>query len=139
MTQVIYLHDYDWLIKIFYVTDKLNPDIILNELDQIDCPTEIFYSAAELLESPETNLGLTFSDTQKHVTFIIIGQTDCAKEFLGTYIHEIGHAASHIFEYYNLNPYAEEYQYLVGEIAMESFNYAKEFLCDSCRNKKGDL
>lgn len=139
MIQVIYLENYDWLIKVFYVTKELNPDLILNELDEIDCPAEIFYQAAELLESENLNAGLTYTDVRKHVTFVVIGQAECPKEFMSTYVHETGHTACHIAEYYSIDLQSEDYQYLVGDIALEMFDYAKEFLCEHCRKEKGDL
>ena len=51
MIQLIYLEKYDWLIKVFYITNDTNIDLILKELDDIDCHPEIFYKIAEILES----------------------------------------------------------------------------------------
>ena len=41
----------------------------------------------------------------------------------------------HIAEYYNIDPYSEELQYLQGKIGQEMFPIAKNFLCENCRNK----
>ena len=54
---------------------------------------------------------------------------------MSTYIHEVGHTACHIAQYYNINLIGEDYQYLNGEIALEMFDVAKNFLCD-CYNKE---
>ena len=51
MIQLIYLEKYDWLIKVFYITNHTNIDLILKELDDIDCHPEIFYEIAEILEN----------------------------------------------------------------------------------------
>ena len=86
-----------------------------------------------MLESDEFNTGFTYTDEDKQVTFIIIGKTTSAGEFFNTFIHEIGHAVTHIAEYVGISPYSEELQYLQGEIALQMFQEAKEFLCDHCR------
>lgn len=136
MIQLIYLEEYDWLIKVFYITKNINTDIILNELDDMDCPADVFYQIADSLEAQYVNTGLTYTDNKKHVTFIVIGEASCPKQFMNTYIHEVGHAACHISTYYDLDPLGEEYQYLVGQIALEMFEVAKQFLCEHCRKLK---
>ena len=132
-TQIVYLDNYDWLIKVFYLVEDPFIEGILGELDSIDCEPEAFYRAAEMLENDEFNTGFTYTDEEKHVTFLVIGKTTSADEFFNTFIHEIGHAATHIAEYVGIPSYSEELQYLQGEIALQMFQEAKEFLCDHCR------
>jgi hypothetical protein len=62
-----------------------------------------------MLVNYKINTGFTYTDTDKHVTFIIIGLTDSVKEFVNTFDHEKGHAATHIAQYYDLNPYGEKF------------------------------
>ena len=81
ITQVVYLKDYDWLLKVFYEVDREDSDVILNELDQIDCDSEAFYALADQLENGNLNTGFTYTDSSMHVTFIIISKTTCAAEF----------------------------------------------------------
>lgn len=132
-TQLVYLDDYDWLIKVFYLIEDPFIEGILGELDSIDCEPEAFYKAAEMLENEELNSGLTYTDYEKHVTFMIISRTTSADEFFNTFIHEIGHAAEHIASYYDIKYFSEDLQYLQGEIALQMFQEAKEFMCDHCR------
>lgn len=47
ITQVIYLPDYDWLIKVFYEATSDDSELILEELDKIDCDPIPFYRLAE--------------------------------------------------------------------------------------------
>ena len=56
ITQVVYLKDYDWLLKVFYEVDREDSDVILNELDQIDCDPKAFYALADQLENGNLNL-----------------------------------------------------------------------------------
>ena len=132
-TQIVYLDNYDWLIKVFYLIEDPFIEGILGELDSIDCEPGAFYRAAEMLENDELNSGFTYTDEQKHVTFMVICKTTSADEFFNTFIHEIGHAATHIAECNYIDPYSEELQYLQGEIALQMFQEAKEFMCDHCR------
>lgn len=125
IAQVIYLEDYDWLIKVYYAVTQYYTDEILGELDSIDCSPNSFREAEKMLVTEEMNTGFTYTDSVKHVTFIIIGLTDSVKEFVNTYDHEKGHAATHIAEYYDIDPYSEDFQYLQGKIGEEMFAVAK--------------
>lgn len=133
ITQVVYLKDYDWLLKVFYEVDREDSDVILNELDQIDCDPKAFYALADQLENGNLNTGFTYTDSSMHVTFIIISKTTCAAEFQNTFDHEKGHAAIHIAKYYDLDFESEKFQYLQGEIGKRLFTVARRFLCDHCR------
>ena len=43
ITQIIYLEKYDWIIKVFYEVESKDEDIVLSELDAIDCEPIAFY------------------------------------------------------------------------------------------------
>ena len=133
VTQIVYLEKYDWLIKVFYEVTSDDTDIILKELDDIDCPTEIYYSAAEMLEGGYFDTGFTYTSSFYQVSFIIMMQSSCADEFQNTFDHEKGHAAHHIASELGLDKAGEEIQYLQGEIGKEMFKVAKRFMCDHCR------
>ena len=133
VTQIVYLKDYDWLIKVFYEVTSDDTDIILKELDDIDCPAEIYYSAAEMLEGDYPDTGFTYTSSFYQVSFIIMMQSSCADEFQNTFDHEKGHAAHHIATELGLDKAGEEIQYLQGKIGKEMFKVAKRFMCDHCR------
>jgi len=61
-TQIVYLDKYDWLIKVFYLIEDPDIDLILDELDSIDCEPDAFYRAANMLENNELNCGFTYTD-----------------------------------------------------------------------------
>jgi hypothetical protein len=81
VTQIVYLKDYDWLIKVFYEVTSDDADIILKELDDIDCPAEIYYSAVEMLEGDSPDTGFTYTSSFYQISFIIMMQSSCADEF----------------------------------------------------------
>lgn len=133
IVQVVYLEKYDWLLKVYYEVETKDQDIILNELDSIDCSPKAFYSLADQLESGHLNTGFTYTDNQLRVTFIIISKTTSASEFQNTFDHEKGHAAIHIANALHLDLTGESFQYLQGDIGKELFRGARRFLCDNCR------
>lgn len=132
ITQIIYLENYDWLIKVYYVITDYSEEI-LEELESIGCHPYAFKRAEDMVSDNVYNTGFTYTDSDKHISFIIIGPTDSPEEFVSTYDHEKGHAATHIAEYYDIDPFSEDYQYLQGEIGKEMFSVAKKFMCEHCR------
>ena len=132
-TQIVYLKDYDWLIKVFYLIENPSIDSILDELDAIDCEPDAFYRAKDILKNNVINTGFTYTDEEKRVTIMVIGIANSSAEFFNTFVHEIGHATIHIANYFGIDFYSEELQYLQGEIALQMFEEAKEFMCDHCR------
>ena len=64
-----------------------------------------------MLESKKKNTGFTYTDFEKHVTMVIIGEADSASEFFNTFVHEIGHVSTHIAEFYGIDTNSEEIQY----------------------------
>lgn len=133
VVQIVYLEDYDWLIKVFYEVTSDDADIILNELDDIDCPADIYYNAADMLEVGDFDTGFTYTSSFYRTSFIIMMQSSCADEFQNTFDHEKGHAAHHIASELDLDKAGEEIQYLQGKIGKEMFKVAKRFMCDHCR------
>ena len=133
IVQIIYLKKYDWLIKAFYEATSDDSDLILEELDQIDCEPRIYYDAAEMLENNHLDTGFTYTASDMHTTFIVMMKSSCADEFQNTLDHEKGHDTQHIGYELNLDYEGEEIQYLQGEIGREMFKVAKRFMCDNCR------
>lgn len=133
ITQCCYLDKYDWLVKVFYEVCREDADVILEELDAIDCEPDAFYALATMLEGDQYNQGFTYTDDELHITFIIIGKTTCASEFRNTFDHEKGHAVVHISRYFGIDPYGEEIQYLSQDLGEQMFKVAEQFMCDRCR------
>jgi len=134
--ETIYLYKYDWTVTIFYdYTCKYFEDVI-EELEYIECGEESLKRAYKNLTTCGYNNGLTFSNHLAHKSVIVIGRTSSAKEFEKTWSHESGHLADHICLTYNINPHGEEIQYLGDYIIEKTWDSAKKYLCDCCKNKK---
>jgi hypothetical protein len=133
--QEIYLEKYKWNVLVFYGVDDLYTDVILSELEAIGCTKEDLEDSKKLLDSKKYNIGLTVSSFEEKASVMVIGITDSPEEFNNTYDHEKGHLAMHICIEYGINPFSEEYQYLVGEIGEQLFKVARFFLCDECKKQ----
>lgn len=57
----------------------------------------------------------------KILTLVVIGLTTSPEEFQSTFDHEKGHLAIHIAQYYHLDPYGEEFQYLAEVLERNYF------------------
>lgn len=133
IVQDIYLKDYDWAIKVYYATNEYFISNILIDLLELDCDKESFFKIKQLMESREDNVGFTYSNLNQRCSLMFIGITTSADEFQNSFDHEKGHLAMHICKELNIDPFSEEYQYLVGEIGKELFKEGKKFLCEHCR------
>lgn len=133
LVQNIYLEDYDWCVKIFYAVSTYYIGEILGELESIGCNNKELEKAEDILSTGDYNIGLTYSSLLRRCSVIVIGLTTSPAEFQNTFDHEKGHLAMHISQELKIDPFSEEYQYLVGEIGLQMFSVAKYFLCEHCR------
>lgn len=133
MIQEFDLENYSWNVKIYYITDEFPLDLIIEDLENLNC--ENILEVKQLLKSNEPNIGFTFSNN-KH-SLLVIGPTTSAEEFSNTLDHEKGHLVTHICQYYFINPYGEQKQYLAGEVSRQIYKCAKYILCsDYIKNEK---
>lgn len=135
ITQSIYLPDYDWDIKVFYAVDGYYIETIVTELERLGCSDENIEELQDTLKEMPYNVGMTYSNLNGKCSIVIIGLTSSAEEFQNTFDHEKGHLAMHISAANDIDPFSEEFEYLVGDIGQSMFCVAKRFLCDHCRQK----
>ena len=139
IVQEIYLSKYNWTIKVYYAVDKYYQEEILEDLQKLGPTITEYYKAKDLLEGCKYNCGFTFTNTSSRETLVMIGLTTSPSEFQDTFDHEKGHAAVHIAQHLNIDPYSEDFQYLNGLIGKKLFPVAKKFLCSHCKDKLNDL
>ena len=87
------------------------------------------------LRDMKPNTAVTYSNTNRKKSIVIIGKTTSAEEFANSLIHERKHLESHICQEYNIDPYSEEAAYLSGDIGGKMFKFSHVLLCDGCRKK----
>lgn len=132
--QDIYIKQYDWDVRVYYAVDAYYSEEILKELEEYNPTVKEYHSVQKLMEEYVYNTGLTFTDYNKRKSLVVIGLTTSPEEFQSTFDHEKGHIAIHIAQYYDIDPYGEEFQYLAGEIGRLLFSVAKKFICKHCYN-----
>ena len=137
--QEIYLPKYSWSVKVYYAVDAYYTDEILEELEKYNPTVEEYSSVKALMENYEYNTGFTFTDYKNKQSLMVIGLTTSPSEFQSTFDHEKGHLAIHIAQYYYIDPYSEEFQYLNGSIGKKLFPVAKKFICKHCKQDLLDM
>ena len=131
--QNVYLSDYNWNIKVYYAVSSYYTEEILEELLKYNPTIDEYYGVMSVVSDFKYNTGFTFTDYTQKRSLVIIGLTTSPSEFQNTFDHEKGHLATHIAQYYNIDPYGEDFQYLTGDIGKQLFPVAKKFLCKHCR------
>lgn len=132
--QHIYLEKYDWHVWVYYALSCRYAEEIMKKLEKLGCSYEYMAKAWKNLSSCKKNTGLTYSNFFKRASVMVVSISSSPKEFQNTYDHEKGHLCQHIVQAYDIDPFGEEVQYLAGEIGSKTFNVARKFLCEHCRN-----
>ncbi len=133
--QNVYLDNWNWNIRVYYNASKKYKNIIIDDLKTLGFDNYYIDNLQSMLLYGGINWGVTYTNSEVNTSIVIIGKTTNAEQFQNTFDHEKGHLATHIAQVYNINPYGEKYQYLVGDIGLKLFKVAKQYLCDNCRNR----
>lgn len=133
LCQEFVLENWNWIVRVFYVVDFIPIDFLIEELKGIGCDEQDIESAMYVLGSGEDNRGITFSNDKDRESIIVIGETSCPAQFSNSFDHEKLHLAMHIARINDIDPFSEELAYLAGEIGLQTFPIAKQFLCEHCR------
>ena len=126
----------DWKVRIYYVVTHLQAEEIMQQLIALGISGGNLQDAEVNLYKGDLNTGLTYSNTEKIRTFMVIAKTATPMEFACSQQHEVGHLKSHMAEAYGIPHKGEEIQYLGDEIYRLMWPIAKTLLCECCRNKK---
>lgn len=132
--QNVYLSDYNWNVKVYYAVNGYYIEEILNELVKYNPTIQEYNAVSHTMQNFEYNIGFTFTNYALKHSLVIIGLTTSPAQFQDTFDHEKGHLAMHIAQYFSIDPYGEDYQYLTGSIGRKLFPIAKKFLCEHCKN-----
>lgn len=135
LCQQFRLKDWNWFVRVFYVVDYIPIDYLIEELKGIGCDSQDIDNAMSVLDVGKDNRGITFSNDKDRESIIVIGETSCPAQFSNSFDHEKLHLAMHIARVDNIDPFGEELAYLAGQIGMETFPIAKQFLCEHCRKE----
>lgn len=130
--------DNGWKVEVYYLVTSVNTDVVSDSLKGIGCEKEVIRDVESKLAEEKENTGFTYSNTDAGKSVMVIGAASSAKEFFNTLVHEMGHLTRHISKKVGADPYGEEEQYIIGEIAMKMFPVASRFMCEGCRKSVYD-
>ena len=133
--QVFDIPQYGWRVTVYYAVTGYNVRRIMQELERLGCGGDDLERAYRNLTSGERNTGITYSNTEKRRTLVVIGKTSSAAQFQNSLDHEKGHLCRHISQAFGIDPYGEDAEYLAGYVGQRMFEVAKMFICDTCREK----
>jgi hypothetical protein len=133
VVQDFYLEKYDWYVRVYYSADITYSNDIIEDIISIGCCKDELTDVISFIKRMSYNSGFTYSSPDYKSSVLVISKTTCGAEFQDTFDHEKGHLAMHITESFDIDPFSEEYQYLVGSIGKKMYPVAKFYLCDNCR------
>ena len=107
---------YNWDIEIFIVVKNVDPRVIQESLEKMDCPLSIMHQSFKLLTTG-INSGFTYTNQDFYKSILVVNISSSADEYINTFAHEKNHVEMHICEKFGIDPYSEEAAYLSGELA----------------------
>ena len=111
----IELRDYDWICHC-YVYGSDDVDEIERELVRLECGSDFFDSAMDMVESDKTDIGFCYTNMLFRESVIYIGNTENIYQLLNTMFHEFGHLAVNIADSNGIDKDGEAFCYLIGDI-----------------------
>lgn len=127
--QRFYIDKYDWQVMVLYEVGSDSADIVIGMLESICDDNKILDAAYESLSNGKPNTGFTYSDYDKHRSFMVIGKTTSIRETINTIVHEANHLKSHIATEFDIDEKGEEVCYLIGSIVGSMYNVFRKFIC----------
>lgn len=129
--QVILLPFWGWRCSVYYDATSRDAGPILSALEGIGCTGRSLERAERNLYAGIRNTGLTYTNQELRRSVMVLGRTSSPAQFWNTLDHEKGHLAEHIAEALSMDRSEEEFEYLKGEIAQQTYPVAVRFLCDN--------
>lgn len=129
--QEFYIKKYDWCVKVFYAVTHYDLDVVEDALLATGCRKKDIARARENLGAGY-NHGLTYTNSAKRCSVVVVGLAENGAEYYNTIVHEQTHLVIHICKAYGIDYLSEELCYLAGEIAEKMYPKVKHIICDSC-------
>lgn len=134
--QVVYLPEYDWVIKAYFSVSDYWTDEIMAELAFAGANEEQMWKSYYSLSSGNLDEGICFSGADTRTSILVVAKTSSAAEFYNSATHEFCHLAAQIAQSVGVDPAGEEVAYIVGNMARDFYPSIKHLLCDCCRKGK---
>lgn len=108
---------FGWTVEMYYDARPKDAEIIIDRLLATGCSERHLHKASRLLRSGVPNQGLTFSDSGRHRSVIVISRVTDFFELCNTLSHECQHLEQAVCREFKLDPYGEDIAYISGEIS----------------------
>ena len=115
---------YDWEVTVLYECTCDDIDIIIETLQDINCPNKYIKEALHNLQTCNLNIGLTYSNTQLQSSVIVVNKTSSFSQLINTIAHEYYHLICHISKGLDIEN-EEQLAYLNGDLNMRSYIFVK--------------
>lgn len=125
----IYLPRYGWHVILFADFSCEDTDIVLRELENIDCEDLYLRKAMVNMYQCEKNTGLTYTAAPYRTSVAVVYQTSSKKEFVNTISHEIAHICAHITRSFPIKITEEEFCEMIGDCTAEATDVIVNLLC----------
>ena len=122
----IHLRDYGWIVYCFFNTKPYDSDTILGYLRSFGCKGNDFVSAKRNLENGRKNEGLTYSNYERRVSVLVVGEASSLDELMNSSAHEIDHLSKHIAQASGIDLMSEEASYIVGDITQKLYTVLED-------------
>ena len=116
---------YDWEVIVLYECTCDDIDIIIETLQDINCPNKYIKEALHNLQTCNLNIGLTYSNTNLQSSVIVVNKTSSFAQLINTIAHEYFHLICHISKILEIED-EEELAYLNGSLNMRSYKFIKK-------------
>lgn len=132
-TRVIHIRH--WSIVFLFSFDTYDEGTVLDSLLWADAPASIDSKVSDVVSAGYLDNGFTFSNPDIRRSVVGVSKSSSGPEFLNTTIHEITHIAQHIANEDGIDPYSEEFAYLIGDITREISDIVCKMSCPNCRHE----
>lgn len=129
------VHIRRWDILFYLSFDTYDKERILDALVWAQAPSSVIQDVSENISARNPNEGFCYSEPLQRKTVIGVSETATGPEFLNSVVHEITHAAINIAKADRIDPYSEEFAYLIGDISHEISYVVCEMSCPHCRRE----
>lgn len=122
------LPKYNWTVYAYYGVTPTYKDIIISQLEDMQCKEEFIKESLDIIGKRKPNTGFTYSNYFRKESVIVISDCTDSEQFMNTLVHEARHLQQHIQDTYQLSDYTEEIYYLIGNIVQIMYNKSKPLL-----------
>lgn len=133
----IRLSRWNWTVYTYVSLGHYHVHEIIKRLVSLGCEGRNLRRAYHNLSAGELDTGLTYSNTAKRASVMVVSHASSAEEFFNSLLHEMRHLEEHIAVADGIHPYGEAVAYLIGDLSKAIYPLVRHFLCDCCRKKMG--